>query len=210
MAKPQQTPTPRYGIAELYGKSLVDLSAEEIRWLASAKPKTQNCPFRGAVCNKNGGVCSFRIYRSAGTHAEPVDETLVTLCPQRFREDGAIFKWVGKELLGCEDPFVAREVSFLLGNSYLPDDDPEAVGQIDMVLIDPSKPELHWCALEIQAVYFSGKGMPSQFAILQEWLGPGVPFPDKTRRPDFRSSGPKRSRLTSCSRTTKPRFRNES
>lgn len=192
MAKPKKPPAPRYGIAELYGHCLEDLSPDDIRRLACAPKKSQPCPFRGSICNKNGGVCSFRLYQPIGSRGIASDETIVSLCPHRFREAETVFNWVGKELLGCAKPTVIREVPFLLGNAGFPEDDPDAVGQIDMVLIDESKPSLHWCALEIQAVYFSGEGMPSQFAILREWLGPGLPFPDKNRRPDFRSSGPKR------------------
>jgi len=191
MAKIKKLPAPRYGIAELYGHCVEDLSADDIRRLASAPRKSQPCPFRGSTCNKNGGVCSFRLYQSDGLLGLPADETIVSLCPHRFREADTVFDWVGRELLGCAKPTVIREVPFLLGNAGLPEDDPDPVGQIDMVLIDETKPSLDWCALEIQAVYFSGEGMPSQFAI-REWLGPGLSFPDKNRRPDFRSSGPKR------------------
>ena len=188
----KKPPSPRYGIAELYGHCLENLSAADIRRLASAPKKSQPCPFRGSICNKNGGVCSFRLYKPDGSFGIPADEAIVSLCPQRFRENGTIFEWVAKELLGCAKPTVIGEVPFLLGNTGHTDDTPDAVGQIDMVLIDESRPTLHWCALEIQAVYFSGEGMPSQFSILREWSGSGVPFPDKNRRPDFRSSGPKR------------------
>lgn len=44
----------------------------------------------------------------------------------------------------------------------------------------------------MQAVYFSGPGMEVEFSALAAWQGPGVPFSQKLRRPDFRSSGPKR------------------
>lgn len=140
MAEPKKSQTPRYGIAELYGRCLEDLEANEIRRLASAPRKSEPCPFRGSVCNKNGGVCSFRLYKADGSHGIPADNTIVSLCPQRFREAGTIFEWVGKELLGCAKPTVIGEVPFLLGNTDLPDTDPDAVGQIDMVLIDESKP----------------------------------------------------------------------
>jgi hypothetical protein len=189
---PEKKTTPRYGIAELYGQSLAALSAEQVRALSGAAPKTQACPFRGAVCNKNGGVCSFRLYQRNDAKVEPVDDTIVTLCPQRFREAGTIFQWAGRELLGCENPTVLREVPFLLDTTAGSEDAPDAVGQIDMVLVDETQATLPWCALEIQAVYFSGPSMASQFAVLREWIGPDLPFPDKTRRPDFRSSGPKR------------------
>ena len=49
-----------------------------------------------------------------------------------------------------------------------------------------------WCALEMQAVYFSGGKMEDDFALMRAWKGPGLPFPQKHRRPDYRSSGPKR------------------
>lgn len=188
-----RTLSPRYGVAEIYGKTLVNLSANEIRALAAAPLKSQPCPFRGGLCNKKGGVCTLRVYEKQGDQVVPHDESLVTVCPRRFQEGNRIFQWVGETLLRCPQPAVVREVPFLV--STLESDegsDPDAVGQIDMVLIDPAAAELQWCALEIQAVYFSGPGMTSQFEILRQWPGPGVPFPDKVRRPDFRSSGPKR------------------
>ena len=80
----------------------------------------------------------------------------------------------------------------LLGTTDVPESDPDAVGQIDMVLLNEAVTPTTWCALEIQAVYFSGPGMTSQFSLLKSWDGSGIPFPDKVRRPDFRSSGPKR------------------
>jgi hypothetical protein len=46
--------------------------------------------------------------------------------------------------------------------------------------------------LEFQAVYFSGMSMENDFKLMREWIGLGVPFPQVQRRPDFRSSGPKR------------------
>jgi len=67
------------------------------------------------------------------------------------------------------------------------------VGRIDNVLVRPSASKLEWCALEMQAVYFSGRSMQADFALMRTWLGPGVPFPTGQRRPDFRSSGPKTS-----------------
>ncbi|MDD4891687.1 MAG: NotI family restriction endonuclease, partial [Phycisphaerae bacterium] len=68
----------------------------------------------------------------------------------------------------------------------------EDVGNIDSVLVHPSTTSLRWCALEIQAVYFSGSGMNSLFRSIQDYSGEGIPFPDAVRRPDYRSSGPKR------------------
>lgn len=72
------------------------------------------------------------------------------------------------------------------------EDDSNAVGKIDQVLVHIDGDALKWCALEMQAVYFSGKSMENDFKIMREWTGPGIPFPAVQRRPDFRSSGPKR------------------
>lgn len=44
----------------------------------------------------------------------------------------------------------------------------------------------------MQAVYFSGSNMGGDLAKFREWTGTGFPFPTGRRRPDFRSSGPKR------------------
>ena len=48
------------------------------------------------------------------------------------------------------------------------------------------------CAVELQAVYFSGSGMTSEFKQAENHPGIDVPFPTAIRRPDYRSSGPKR------------------
>lgn len=69
---------------------------------------------------------------------------------------------------------------------------PSAVGKIDMVLVHPDTKNLRWCALEMQAVYFSGPGMTQDFKAMKTWDNPAIPFPKSIRRPDFRSSGPKR------------------
>lgn len=63
---------------------------------------------------------------------------------------------------------------------------------IDKVLVNDCGDTLKWCALEMQAVYFSGKSMENDFSVMRSWQGPGIPFPQVQRRPDFRSSGPKR------------------
>ena len=70
--------------------------------------------------------------------------------------------------------------------------DADAVGMIDKVLVSLQGQQLKWCALEMQAVYFSGKSMENDFREMRAWNGPGIPFPAVVRRPDFRSSGPKR------------------
>lgn len=51
---------------------------------------------------------------------------------------------------------------------------------------------MEWAALEIQAVYFSGNAMRGEFVALSDDTVDWVVFPAGKRRPDYRSSGPKR------------------
>jgi hypothetical protein len=67
----------------------------------------------------------------------------------------------------------------------------EDVGNIDNVLLSP-KDHRNWCALEIQTVYFSGRKMGLLFEHIRDFPIDAIPFPDLPRRPDYRSSGPKR------------------
>lgn len=64
-------------------------------------------------------------------------------------------------------------------------------GKIDMVVANSADADLRWFGLEVQAVYFSGQGMRSEFERLRD--SPSQPpFPDAVRRPDWRSSSAKR------------------
>ena len=81
------------------------------------------------------------------------------------------------------------------------DEDARSVGRIDMVLAaagEDGRPTGDWCAVELQAVYFQGDGMGNEWvAIKQQAEGrllndEAPPGPVGNRRPDFRSSGPKR------------------
>lgn len=181
----------RFGIGEWYGRSFLQLSASERKALAETKTK-QACPFRsgGGDCSKRGGVCSFRYYEEDDGIAIPiVGEGLRVLCPRRFEEGDDVFEWVGETILGTPNPSVAKEVGFLRS-----DDNGGDVGRIDMVLAneESNRTRLDWCALEIQAVYFSGSAMGEEFRAIREHEQPEPPFPRKIRRPDYRSSGPKR------------------
>lgn len=199
----------RYGIGEWYGKLLTGLSRQERQSLAALQqiPKGQRppipCPFRGSMervipCSKDGGVCSIRLYQmfeQAVSVAPGGLGILRVTCPFRFYEGNKIFSWVSAQVLGNSDPLMVKEVQFLQkpSQSGPPDGDKrDDVGRIDMILVDPSKtPLLSWCALEIQAVYFSGDSMKREFAALASSAEP-LPFPVGRRRPDDRSSGPKR------------------
>jgi hypothetical protein len=108
-------------------------------------------------------------------------------------EGNLISQWVGETLLGSPKPAVISQLPFLMGEIQAEEEsDQDAVGKIDEVLVHRDGDTLRWCALEFQAVYFSGMKMENDFALMRNWTGPGVPFPPVQRRPDFRSSGPKR------------------
>ena len=114
---------------------------------------------------------------------------LRVLCPRRFEEAQTIFQWVGEIILGTSSPDIVREIGFLKA-----EDGSGHVGRIDMVLTSrqSGSSALDWCALEIQAVYFSGRSMNEEFRSIRGYEGEPPPFPSQTRRPDYRSSGPKR------------------
>lgn len=173
----------------------------------------------GEKCSKKGGVCSLVNYHQARESVVAHGKT-VTICPQRFHQDNTIFKATAKAILGTERAQVVREVPFLSNMTKaveydqephpdlvpaqgtlgmdMPvakpieegDEEGKAVGRIDIILQSLDDPH-DWCALEIQAVYFSGDGMGTHLAQFAA-EGQSLPFPDKIRRPDFRSSGPKR------------------
>ena len=184
----------RYGIGEYYGRDYSTLSPPEIRELANASFKSQKCPFRNGEtsCHKQGGVCSLRLYSDKDGRIASADEKFVATCPTRFYDSGKGLAWVGEVLLGTSNPIVLTELPFLKAAEQNARGGFATVGKIDMVLVHPDLDPLNWCALEIQAVYFSGPSMASEFNLMKTWEGPGVPFPQKIRRPDFRSSGPKR------------------
>jgi len=115
------------------------------------------------------------------------------MCPARFYDSDIAFSWVADVLLGTTAPLVLKELPFLLSeSSRMGNPKPSAVGKIDMVLVHPDTTTLRWCALETQSVYFSGNKMADDFKAMKTWQGPGTPFPVGKRRPDFRSSAPKR------------------
>jgi len=127
---------------------------------------------------------------------EPYDGlsgALRTLCPFRFEEDQTIYRGVGETVLNCATPTVIGEIGFL---ESPPSEEVEVarsdVGRIDKVLIAPGSTPLSWCALEVQAVYFQGKAMRNDFSAIQNETSGSIPFPPVVRRPDYRSSGPKR------------------
>ncbi|SOC23796.1 NotI family restriction endonuclease [Stappia indica] len=159
------------------------------------------CPFRTdsphPTCTKPGGVCSIRIYREEAGTIEPIDGKrgrLRALCPWRFHQDGTAFDKIGESILSDPAPLRAGEVGFLESTGNLDSDPGEDVGRIDMILVKSNGPggsPMEWVAVEVQAVYFSGKKMSIEFDHLKLTQGK-LSMAQEKRRPDYRSSGVKR------------------
>jgi hypothetical protein len=129
-----------------------------------------------------------------GVPAEGEQGLLRATCPYRFHEGLQAFKWVGEVILGDDDPRRIGEVGFLESEATLDASGGEDVGRIDMVLVSNNASDgapMAWAALEIQAVYFSGRAMSVEYRSLSAQGLTFIPFP-AGRRPDYRSSGPKR------------------
>lgn len=135
------------------------------------------CPFRSSLkpCTKKGGVCSFR----AG------DGPVVILCPQRFDQNNILPLWLAK-IAGFQSIYIAREVSFMRST-----DTEREAGRIDLV-VSQDNAASRWFGLEVQAVYFSGRGMTSDFQAMLTHDNLEPPPPTAIRRPDWRSSSAKR------------------
>ncbi|MDE0138700.1 MAG: NotI family restriction endonuclease [bacterium] len=184
----------RYGIAEWYGRPFLSLDPEQRAEFAHhaqlrMRSETPVCPFqKGAPnCSKKGGVCSIQRYTNdEGYVGAPVGEPVIT-CPKRFEQSALAIRWLA-EIAGfpATEILVAREIPFMVKKDGKP------AGKIDLVVGHDAVTGLRWHGLEIQAVYFSGRGMPEEFAALQRATDERPPFPLRVRRPDWRSSSAKR------------------
>jgi hypothetical protein len=204
----QYKPQYRFGIGEWYGKSFVHLSRQERQYFAQLQQTKKKerpavpCPPKKAenpkaLCTKEGGICSLRLYKLENDEVSVARdrlEGLVTTCPYRFNEGNKIYRWIGETILNYADPIMVKEVPFLEKptNLVMGKQGKDDVGRIDLVLVRPEGESFSWCAVEMQAVYFSGDSMKKEFDYIAKYEGEGIPFPVGKRRPDFRSSGPKR------------------
>ncbi|WP_203142685.1 NotI family restriction endonuclease [Marinobacter mangrovi] len=212
-------PAPRWGIAEWYGKDIRRMTAEERRNAAllaieqeesQTPPTAPVCPHLstlvpGAKCNKSGGVCSIRKYSidSDGITKPSEDEKVVTICPLRFLQNigdnESLFDWIGAKMLDTKNPAIIKETPFLhtisdKAGTENPSQGSTMAGRIDWIVVDPESAEskiLNWCAIETQALYFSGQKMKHEFKAYAEHPT-DLLYPSAYRRPDYRSSGPKR------------------
>lgn len=172
--------TMRYGIGEWFGEPLLGMPVARRQSLAQAalgEVGPPPCPFqRGAPpCSKAGGVCSIR----SGENSP------VITCPRRFDAGDLLPRWLA-EVVGFTDIFLAKEVPFMRSPST-----GRPAGRIDLVVSGDGNAAA-WFGLEVQAVYFSGKGMQADFELLAVNSDTSPPPPTELRRPDWRSSSAKR------------------
>ncbi|WP_434526297.1 NotI family restriction endonuclease [Photorhabdus asymbiotica] len=217
-----RAPIPRYGIAEWFGNDMTAMTPEERQsfgQLAAIQDATGDisnapiCPFistlvPNARCNKASGVCSIRRYASGpdGVGVPVPGDKVVTVCPSRFLQtldnEKTPFIWIAEKMLDIKNPTVVKETPFLrkvsdsIADATVSDDegDGKKAGRIDWIIVNPTTMEvgeLEWCAVETQALYFSGDKMRPEFDAYAKAPAP-VLFPVGRRRPDYRSSGPKR------------------
>lgn len=204
---------------QAFGQLSVQQMETAVRSLADAPPcPFLSTLLPGARCNKKGGVCSIRKYaqgpEDSGTTVE--GDKIVTICPTRFIqevEDGkSLFVWISEKMLDVANPTVVKETPFLRKVSDVrlppaPAENPELAeaveaeaeeekkaGRIDWIVVNPASmnaADLEWAAVETQALYFSGGKMKVEFDAYAVTPSPLL-FPAGKRRPDYRSSGPKR------------------
>ena len=181
--------TATYGIAEWYGHDFAALDVQERQRLARTALRENSgtqCPFQpgNRECSKKGGVCCLREYGDLNGRAV-ITGPPVIVCPYRLAQDGMVATWLA-EIMGFQDPYMAREVPFMRSPTT-----GRSAGKIDLV-VAAGREATDWAALEIQAVYFSGGKMAVEFEALAEDAGLSPPFPQRKRRPDWRSSSAKR------------------
>jgi hypothetical protein len=204
---------------QAFGQLSVKQMQAKVRSLPDAPPcPFLSSLLPGGLCNKRGGVCSIRKYAPGPdkTGKTVPGDKIVTVCPTRFIQDveegKSLFVWISEKMLDISNPTIVKETPFLrkVSDARLPveaardaevaedveaeEEEEKKAGRIDWLVVNPASmaaAELEWAAVETQALYFSGGKMIDEFepyaAAPSELL-----FPAGKRRPDYRSSGPKR------------------
>lgn len=176
----------RYNIAEWFGEPFASMTPQRRQQLAAVaidKTLAPLCPFqRGEKqCKKKGGVCSMQRYQHREGRIDKPIGTPVIMCPKRFNQFDLTPQWL-KDIVKFDEVFLAPEVPIMRSPST-----GKSAGRLDFVLARDDT-ATQWFGLEIQAVYFSGKKMATDFERLLKDSGHPPPEPTELRRPDWRSS----------------------
>ncbi len=163
-------------IAEIFGHGVENLSTS-----ARLDREERHCPIRDSNCTKSNaanplGVCSL----SDGTNA-------TSICPVRFQEGNRLFVDAARLAFGAGKRFTpVPEVKILRTK------DGKKIGKIDFILaqLDADDRPVDFAALEVQAVYFSGRSIrpAMEYYLTHDELDVAI----SERRPDYRSSAQKR------------------
>ncbi len=166
----------RLPISEVFGHDVNDHSAEGKR-----DRQRMWCPFRDSKCTKGGkqrplGICSFGDEKAS-----------TSVCPVRFLERSRIFVDAGRIAFGEGKKIVVVPEMRLL---HVPDTG-KRIGKIDFLIavLDADGKPIDFAALEVQAVYISGKSVRPFF---NEFLRTSILPAGGRARPDYRSSAQKR------------------
>jgi hypothetical protein len=161
-------------IGEVFGHDTAIPIEEAIR-------RRAYCPFLERSCTKQSkikplGICSYTDGFAA-----------TVVCPARFREKNKILIDAGRAAFGPDQRLIAiPEVRLLQLPESL-----RKIGKIDYIiaLLDQEDRPVDFAAVEVQAVYVSGKSTREPF---EHYLRTGGNHSNARRRPDFRSSAQKR------------------
>ena len=161
-------------VAEVFGNDTALKLSADVRSLPV-------CPFRDGPCTKDGktaplGICSY---------TDGLQATVV--CPVRFLEKDRVFVDVGRLAFGNDKRLlVVPEVRLLEVPAT-----GHKIGKVDFLiaLLDEDQNPIDFAAVEIQAVYMSGKTSRPAFDF---FLEKGIFTRESRRRADFRSSAQKR------------------
>lgn len=145
------------------------------------------CPYASERCNKStqGGqplaVCSI-IAHETGSLPVPT-------CPRRLWEGNDVFRWADTLAFSYLGPHITarrKEVPFMRHPQKR-----KKLASFDHVLAarDSDGRILDYCAVEVQAVYFSGDEIRTEYL---EFIRSGIVATNRRRRPDYRSSSVKR------------------
>lgn len=164
-------------IAEIFGFDVTNGSS------AARRSRGQKwCRFRNARCNKGNlqnplGICSFGDGNQAGI-----------VCPSRFLESDRMFKDAALAAFGRGARIiVAPEIRIL----RIQGQHSRKIGKVDYIIgrLDKHDEVCDFAALEVQAVYFSGRSIQPAF---HNFLKTGQLMTNSQRRLDYRSSAQKR------------------
>lgn len=168
-------------ISEVFGHGIGDHT--EAAW---TDRNERRCRFRDGPCNKSSktdpiGICSV----SDG-------EAAASLCPVRFLEGGRIFRDAARLAFGPSSSFaIFPEIRILQVPDPKKSGKLKKIGKVDFVLGRIENGSVtDFCAVEVQAAYFSGTETRS--ALKHFIANQSFGILDTFRRPDFRSSAQKR------------------